>query len=260
MRFSKIMVLLLMAAGLALTSCEEDVDKKQEDKNKAEAGFVKGRLLNAQGQPIAGAKVYAGHTTYYNTNVLGVTDADGYYKLDIDQPGGTWSVHAQVTRPYNGTTYTFYVYADDDNPISGTSGAIRNLTWKLSGAIPGTTNGKYGAKVAYYDNSAIYIRGEEIEFTLVPDGPLADGSTGQTITARATANFAMTGTIIGSGLDDVPMGRYRIAARYIPANGEAAQALRIRLRDNGAYTDNVMINFEQWTESLRLVEVETRLP
>lgn len=260
MRFPKTAALFLLLTGLTLTSCEEYVEKPPVDNNNVEAGFVKGRLVNAQGQPIAGATVYAGHQTYYNTNVAVVTDADGYYKLDIDQPGGTWSVHAQLTRPYNGTTYTFYVYADEATPISGTSGAIRNLTWKLSGAIPGTDNGKYGAKVAYYDNSSIYIRGEEIELTLVPQGPLADGSTGGTITARATASFAMTGTTIGSGLDDVPMGRYRIAARYVPANGGAARPLGIRLRDTGTYTDNVVIDFEQWTESLRLVEIETKLP
>ena len=259
MRFPRNLTLFLLLTGLTFTGCEEDIEKGPVDKDEAEAGFVKGRLVNAQGQPIAGATVYAGHTTYYNTNVAGVTDADGYYRLAIDQPGGTWTVHAEVTRPYNGTTYSFYVYADNADPISGNTGAIRNLTWKLSGAIPGTTNGKYGAKVAYYDNSAFYIRGEEIEFTLVPEGPLVDGSTGQTITGRATGRFAMTGTTIGSGLDDVPMGRYRISARYIPANGGAAQTLRIRLRDTGSYADNVVVDFEQWTESLRLVEVETKL-
>lgn len=259
MRFAKTAALFLLLTGLTFTSCEKDTEPKPVDKEEIEAGSVKGRLLTAQGQPIAGAKVYAGHLTYHNTNVVGVTDADGYYKLDIDQPGGTWSVHAQVTRPYNGTNYTFYVYANNADPISGTAGAIRNLTWKLSGAIPGTDNGKYGAKVAYYDNSSIYIRGEEIEFTLVPQGPLADGSTGQSITAFATARFAMTGTTIGSGLDDVPMGRYRITARYVPANGGAPRVLSVRLRDTGSYTNNVVIDFEQWTESLRLVEVETKL-
>lgn len=259
MRFPKPIALLLLLTGLTFTSCEEDVEKGPADKEDVEAGYVKGRLLNAQGQPLSGAKVYAGHTTFFNTNVIGVTDADGFYKLNIQQPGGSWTVHAELTRPYNGETYTYYIYANDGDPVNGSSGAVRNLTWKLSGAIPGTTNGKYGAKVAYYDNSSIFIRGEEIEFTLVPQGPLADGSTGQTITARATGSFAMTGTAIGSGLDDVPMGRYRISARYVPANGGAARALGIRLRDTGSYTDNVVIDFEQWTESLRLVEVETKL-
>lgn len=259
MRLSQTFSLLLMATVLAFSSCEEDVEKSPVDKEDIQSGHVKGRLLNAQGQPIAGAKVYAGHTTYFNSNVVGTTDADGFYILDINQPGGTWTVHAELTRPYNGTTYTFYVSADNADPVSGTTGAIRNLTWKLSGIIPGTTNGKYGAKVAYYDNSAIYIRGEEIEFTLVPQGPLADGSTGQTLTGRATGSFAMTGTTIGSGLNDVPMGRYRISARYVPANGGAARALGIRLRDTVTYTDNVVIDFEQWTESLKLVEVETKL-
>lgn len=260
MRFLQSTALAMVLAVLTLTSCEEDVEKSPVDKEGIEAGFVKGRLVNAQGQPIAGATVYAGHTTYYNTNVSGVTDADGYYKLDVDEPGGSWTVHAEVTRPYNGANYNFYVHADEAAPFSGTAGAIRNLTWKLSGAIPGTTNGKYGAKVAYYDNSAIYIRGEEIEFTLIPQGPLVDGTAGQTLTARATGSFAMTGTTIGSGLDDVPMGRYRISARYVPANGGAARALGIRIRDTGTYNDNVVIDFEQWTESLRLVEVETKLP
>jgi hypothetical protein len=259
MRFSKMLTLLLMATGLMFTSCEEDVEKKQEDKDTPEAGIVKGRVVDAQGQPLAGVKVYAGHTTYYNTNVIAVTNSNGNYEMDISNPGGTWTVHGEVQRTYNGKNYTFYVYADNPDPLTGSTGAVRNLTWKLSGPIPGYDDSKCGAKVAYYDNSSIYISGEEIEFTLVPEGKLVDGSTGQTIKALATAYFSMEGTAVGSGLNDVPMGRYRISARYIPKNGDAPQKLGIRLRYTEAYTDNVVINFEQIFNSLHLVEVETKL-
>ena len=91
----------MVLAVLTLTSCEEDVEKSPADKEGIEAGFVKGRLVNAQGQPIAGATVYAGHTTYYNTNVSGVTDVNGYYKLDVDEPGGSWTSLSRRVAPRN---------------------------------------------------------------------------------------------------------------------------------------------------------------
>jgi hypothetical protein len=259
LRLSALMLLIPLTVIFANCTKSSQEDDKKENDEVVQAGVVKGRMVDAQGNPIAGAKVYAGHTTYYNTNVLAVTDVNGYYKLDIKNPGGTWTVHGQLQRQYNGQTYTFYVYADNADPVSGTAGAIRKLTWKLSGAIPGLSNGRYGAKVAYYDNSSIFIRDEEIEFTLIPEGPLVDGSTGQTITGFATGRFNMIGTAVGSGLDDVPLGRYQLSARYIPKNGGAPKKLSVRLRDVGTYTDKVTINFEEINLGLKLVEVETKL-
>ncbi len=256
--FGSMLLFFMVITAANCTKSPADV-VKNENYEGVEAGLLKGRVTDAQGKPLAGVKVYAGHTAYYNTNVVAVTNADGYYKMDINNPGGTWTVHAEVERQYNGVGYTFYVYADNADPVSGTAGAVRKLTWKLSGPIPGLSNGKYGAKVAYYDNSPVYIRGEEIEFTLTPDGPLVDGSAGQVITGFATAQFSMEGTAVGSGLDDVPLGRYRVSARYIPQNEGTPKKLGIRLRDMGDYADEVTINFEEISVGLKLVEVETKL-
>ena len=261
LQLSALMLLIpltVIFANCTKSSNEDEIEEK-ENYEVVQAGVVKGRMVDARGNAIAGAKVYAGHTTYFNTNVVAVTDNNGYYQMDIKNPGGTWTVHGQIQRQYNGQTYTFYVYADNADPVSGTAGAIRKLTWKLSGAIPGLSNSKYGAKVAYYDNSPIFIRDEEIEFTLIPEGPLVDGSTGQTITGFATGRFSMVGTAVGSGLDDVPLGRYQLSARYIPKNGGAPRKLSVRVRDAGTYTDNVTINFEEISLGLKLVEVETKL-
>lgn len=261
MKIQLTVLMLLISLPVIFANCTKSSDKDDTTDNHevVQSGVVKGRMVDAKGNPIPGAKVYAGHTTYYNTNVVAVTDANGYYKLDIDNPGGTWTIHGQVQKQYNGQTYTFYVYADNTDPVSGTAGAIRKLTWKLSGAIPGLTNGKYGAKVAYYDNSPVFIRDEEIEFTLIPQGPLVDGSTGQTITGFATESFSMVGTAVGTGLNDVPLGRYQLSARYVPKDGSASRMLSVRLRDTGNYSDKVIINFEEISLGLKLVEVETKL-
>ncbi|MDQ3492880.1 MAG: hypothetical protein M3452_06420, partial [Chloroflexota bacterium] len=45
--------------------------------------------------------------------------------------------------------------------------------------------------------------------TLTPDGPLVDGSTGQTI------------TVVGDLVADVPVGRYSYSARYADPAGPA---------------------------------------
>src|SRR6476620_2099975 len=121
MKFCTSVFMLLVFLGTTAANCSKS-DKKKDDTNNGdnttvEAGLLKGRVVDAKGQPVVGVKVYAGHTAYYNTNVIAVTDANGYYKMSVANPGGTWLVHAELQRQYNGQTYSFYVYADNAEPV-----------------------------------------------------------------------------------------------------------------------------------------------
>ena len=209
-----------------------------------------GVVRDSAGQPLAGATVFAGHTVLFNTNVLTTSGADGRYSLSVAQPAGSWYAGAQIKRRYNGADYTFDLQPDNTDPFTGTQGAIRNFTWKLTGTRP--DGGKYGATVTVY---ADFFDPElldwipDMQLTLIPNGPLIDGSAGQVISGQ------LIQTPDGQeGLMDIPLGTYAIRARYAPAGG-AARDLTIRLRNKGDFAASVVSAFRQ-SGSSHLLEVE----
>jgi hypothetical protein len=210
------------------------------------AGFLTGTVHDSQGQPLGGVQVFADHTQYYNTNAIGVSDAGGKYRIDVRQPAGSWHATAQLKRSYHGQNYTFDLQPDNDNPFPGSEGATRNFVWKLTGPTP---NGEdtYGGIVAVYaDYSNYSLDLTQVELTLVPDGPLVDGSEGQTIVRK------LVNTPDGDAVPDVPVGRYTVTARYAPA-GEAPRPLLIRLRDQGNYEKGITADFVQKVGSQMMV-------
>jgi hypothetical protein len=117
---------------------------------------------------------------YYNTNAIGVTDANGRYRIEVRQPAGSWHATAQLEKKFNGKTFTFDLAPNSDDPFAGSSGAIRNFTWKLTGERPDGTH--YGSMViAYADFFQVDLSLANVELTLEPVGALVDGSTGRWI-------------------------------------------------------------------------------
>ena len=82
----------------------------------------------------------------------------------------------------------------------------------------------------YADN---FFDTDKVELTLDPVDKLIDGSTGQKIVRR------LEGGSIGD-TEDIPLGRYRISARYVPTG----QVVKVRLRNEGTYGDDVTSSFE----------------
>jgi Carboxypeptidase regulatory-like domain len=204
---------------------------------------VKGSVTDAQGQPLANVQVFADNTLYYNTNAIGITDENGFYSIDVREPMGTWHMSAQLETQYQGENYTFSLHPDNDNPFSGTDGAIRNFEWRLSGETP--QGFYYGAVMWVYadfsDFSLLVENMENVEITLTPDGPLIDGSTGEMIVHQ------------GTYLEDIPVGRYTVTARYLPEGNP----LLVRLRDTGEYTASVtaLIKKNQMSELMLELQV-----
>ncbi|THF70898.1 carboxypeptidase regulatory-like domain-containing protein [Deinococcus sp. Arct2-2] len=209
---------------------------------------MSGVVLNSAGQPLVGAQVFAGSTLFFNSNSLAVSGQDGRYRAKV--PPGSWYGGAQMTRSFQGETYTFDLIPNTVDPFAGSTGAIRNFQWKLTGPKPG--GGFAGATVTVYtdffDPQMLDIV-PDIELILTPAGPLIDGSQGKTI--RAKIRNTHEGM---EGLQDIPLGIYTVTARHVPAGG-APQPLKIRLRNKGEFGPSVTSRFRR-NGSAQLMEVE----
>jgi hypothetical protein len=214
-------------------------------------GYVTGTVVDAAGRPLAGVEVYADNTLYYNTNAIGYTDAQGRYRIDVRQPIGTWRVGARMRREFNGRTYQFDLHPDVANAFPGVDGAVRNFDWRLIGRTPEGT--WYGVATWVYRNWAPgeYVAVEDVEVTFTPVGPLVDGSTGQVGVVRLRGNY----------INNIPLGRYRVTARWAPQDGRAARPMGVRLRDANAYTDATILDWPVTADGRpREAEIEVYLP
>ena len=223
-----------------------------------EAGVLKGTVVDARGAPLKGAEIVADNTLLYNSNALGVSKADGSYRIPTNAVAGTYRPSAQLKRKFNGKTYTFALETDDDAPFDGAEGAVRNFTWKLTGEYG--DNRRHGSTLLFYfgsyedpQNNEAMIRQEDVEFTLKPVGPLIDGSEGQTITRRGEA----TGD--GFGVPDLAIARYQVEARYA-AEGTPARPLLVRVRGKDDYAPSVTADFVPMTSLVQFIEIEVKLP
>lgn len=190
-----------------------------------EKGILKGRITDSNGQPISEAQIVAEHTVYYASYVYAISDDNGYYRTNI--PQGSWQASVRLIKYFLGNEYAFDMHPANPEPFAGTEGAIRNFTWKLNGQKP--NGGYYGNSVAVYLPGA-ELQSDDVELTLIPEGPLADGNNGQTITSSLSD--------IGGGEDgikDIPLGKYTITAR----KKSSGHLLKIRIRNTGTYYDSV---------------------
>ena len=131
----------------------------------------------------------------------------------------------ESTKLFSGVSYQFDLHPDDSQPFAGSTGAVRNFTWLLSGQKPDGSR-FYGSDLAVYNEPGSSLMMDEVEITLTPEGLLIDGNKGQAIVKSLTD--------IGGGEDgirDIPIGKYTIGAR----NRKTGKPLQVRLRNKGSY-------------------------
>lgn len=214
---------------------------------------MKGRVTDSAGKPLVGAQVVADNTLLYNTNAIGTSDAKGFYRIDVSRPVGTWNATAQIKRQVSGKTFTFDLHPDKSQVFAGKDGAVRNFTWKLSGKRP--DGGHYGSSVRVYGDlgNSFWLDTTKVELTLVPVGPLADGSQGQPIVAQILQ------TPDGDAVSDVPLARYAISGRYLdPERGPLP--LQVRKRNSEGYSAKVELDFESQMTGVQFIDVDVRTP
>ena len=176
--------------------------------------------------PIANQKVVIENTILYASYVFATTNSRGEYSVPV--PIGSWKASVQIEKEFLGKKYKYDLHPDNPNSFAGVDGAVRNFTWKISGAKP--DGGYYGSPVKAYGDLLSFINMQDVELTLTPDGVLIDGSAGTVIKKRLID--------VGGGeygIDDVPVGRYIITARNAVAN----QSLQVRIRNTGNYANSV---------------------
>ncbi len=224
---------LTLLAGWLATACTTTTTEPDTNPSPGslQKGYATGKATDTAGKPLANVEIVANNTQFYNSNILGRTDKDGQYRLQLSP--GSWYVRGTVSVQYDNRTYVLDLHPETDGAFASTEGAVRNLRWKLTGAKPtefGAT-GYYGGLLEVYADN--FFDTDQLELTLEPVMPLIDGSTGQKLLRR------LQGGSIGQ-TNDVPLGRYRITARYLPTG----QALKLRLRNEGSYGSDYTGSFE----------------
>jgi hypothetical protein len=221
----KLSLLFLAIQQMLLTGCAKtnDVPVINPESSK---GIVKGKLTYGDGTPMANQKVVIENTILYASYVYATTNVKGEYSVAV--PIGSWKASVQIEKEFMGKKYKYDLHPDNANAFAGYDGAVRNFTWKISGAKP--DGGYYGSPVKAYGELLSFINMPDVELTLTPEGALIDGSTGIVIKKRLVD--------VGGGeygIDDVPVGKYNITAKNVASN----QNLEIRIRNTGNYASAV---------------------
>ncbi|KRE33046.1 hypothetical protein ASG85_15355 [Paenibacillus sp. Soil724D2] len=215
---------------------------------EVEPYVVKGYVRDAKGNPIPDVEIFADNTLLYDSNLLAVTDESGHYRIELPQIATTYRMGANITKEFNGKNFTFHLAADVDRPLAGSTGAVRDFTWKkFDGHIFVYPN------FSSFDDSLPEFDMSDLEITLTPVGPLLDGSTGQTLIKRG-------GPVPGgAGIDHVPIGRYKASARWLP-EGHEPLPMQISVK-GGKYADSAEFEFgESITTSYYISEFVVKLP
>ena len=200
-----------------------------------------GTVRNAAGTPLAGVEVVADNTVYYDMNVVGKTDAQGRYRLELPHEIGTWKPFATVKRAWGAQEFSFIVHPNDASAFQASKGAVRDFVWRIEGEHEG---GVLGKNVHVYSDGK--VDHDTLEVTLVPDGPLIDGRTGRTLVRKAT----------GSLITDVPVGRYRVSATHAP--GGTREALEVQAEGQDSYASSSVATFRETSYGIRM-ELYARL-
>lgn len=205
-----------------------------------EPNVITGRVTTEQGQPIAGAQMrivgYTGGATLGQEFETVTTDAGGVYRLEV--PTGLYEVLGQAPLEFDGQTYAFVLEPADGSCEQQMSdaGITKDFTLRLTGlvpCIPGADPDDYpsyhGAAIQLFDRTGgSHSSAAEVAYVLEPIGPLADGSSGETLTLTRT--FAALQTSAGPIestwiLHDIPLGRYRVTATATEPGGSETRLL-----------------------------------
>jgi len=243
-------------------------------------GYIIGRAIFENGRPIPEFQVTA--YGYSNTAYQGQVSLNGFSDLGFKGlgKGGSYAIKAYATGAvdvlvaaakirYQGKLWTVDLWPTDNKPngrgigdFQGIvdQGVVRDFVFRQSGLRPRSeadADPKFGVGPSYYggtlclttiDSREPFLRSREtflVEVTLVPTGPMLDGSKGKTITRTTVFGRTML-------LHDIPIGRYTMTARFEPPSKQYPPDWRMDLRmtvENPYTADNyrsaVDVHWEQ---------------
>ena len=199
---------LLIISLTGLIACSKPAgDPIPPDNTPSQAGYVSGKVLDAQGKPIKDAEITVNNTGGVVNNLIGYSDANGNYRIKLSTGGGpligSYYVRGHVTVSYLNYPFKLALFVEDDSAFSPEEGAVKNLRLHVAGPRSNFgDSGWYGGTIEV-DNHTRNSHFPNIEVTLEPVGPLVDGSVGETQIARPDWLYSY----------NVPVGQYKITAR-----------------------------------------------
>ncbi len=215
----------------------------------AQPDIICGRPVDSQGHPLGGASA--------SVSVFGVStsgeqldyplvqpNTDGTYSIQVTD--GVYMVQGYTNPTYQGIRWNLTMHPDDNSQVGlpSTSGIIKNFTWELTGLEPPPADGTpldpadpyqhYGAVIGLELDGTPPV-GSRFQFTLTPQGPLVDGSTGQTLVFTRTVNSSVVSNFTfaegqypatpgyqgDNFLSDIPLGVYSLSITATDPSGNA---------------------------------------
>lgn len=211
------------------------------------ANVISGTVTDTQGNPLPNAEIIVFGTTNgsdqqrYTTT----TDSNGAYSVQV--AAGQYYTYAFANVTYENTAWSLPLdpvdgVNDMQNPANGLT---KDFRWKLDGLQPQQPaydpHNFYGVPLHLnFAGLNLPPDGATFTFTLTPNGPLIDGSTGQTLTFQRSAQAMRTdpGSVSLDDTDnlyDIPIGDYTITGQVTLADG-STQSLTF---DNGTSSEDL---------------------
>lgn len=207
---------------------------------------VSGHVVDERGKPVPGVRIIIEPAMFRGT-LFTTTGAQGQYQsIELNPATNPYYVTAYKEVKYQDQRYCLRMAGDPEayqDAFNAKGGATRNFVWKIRGVsdMPSSEYGgdTWGGTLSFErlstDGAQLIDRDATIEVTLVPDGPLIDGSKGSTITRT---------TRVSQVLGDIPVGYYRVSAALKNANGTRT-ALRVGHTDKEeALGNTTMVLFQ----------------
>lgn len=255
--FRALALVLLTATVAACDSKKpDDGDNNRPDAGNTPPGntpapnTVAGEILDPKGAPLPGAVVwiYASFGDTSNAPVKATTNAQGRYQSIELNSVSPFEAQAYKEVQYNGRRYCVRLAGQtgtEYDPFNTRDGVTLNWRWVMTGPSNNAQDVWGGSLKFEFDNRAVPFGGDKpIDVELVPDGPLLDGSQGQTVTKRTTVFSSQN---YQGMVRDVPVGRYRLRA-YLVENGGRTPLRLVTQDDARNLQQEITMMFDGFTE------------
>jgi len=181
--------------------------------DEATRGTVSGSVVDAQGKPIEGARLWI-KPALTTGLVQARTGPDGRYKAEglLNIPYNTFAWYKVTYRDKTLCMRVAPVALNQYDSFVPKDGVARDFKLRISGPIDDRGDTFYGGQIRVFIQEI--PRDSTIAVTFEPLGPLADGSVGKTI-VRTMKDMMM---------DDIPVGGYRVTAQIQEPGGRKRAA------------------------------------
>lgn len=247
LNFRLLLLITCLAASTASCTTPDNNPSPDPGTGKGQAGYLIGKVTDPSGKPLSKATVYINNTVIKDRSAETSSSADGSYKIAMVAGLGQWLAKGYILKPYNGRVYKLLLDPENDDSFTQEEKPVRNFQWKLQGHVPDLgLNQYYGGSAELYKDPNVEDMNdtENVEFTLTPDDALIDGSQGKILKLRG----GKAGTQNRNRLVDIPIGRYKVSAVYLPTG----KALKVKdAWNDDPYASSAIIEFHGTEESYR---------